>query len=250
MKFFILWQHDHFSILFFPYLRAIPPQTIFLPSSHLLMKVQTHTAEETNIWRYIIPTKEGFHSFLNKETSPSPTDRLAECWFLPINTIVIPPMFLSRRRISLSTPLECFQPFAKPKKPPAKVIHSFHFRIINLLFTTYIFIYISKYLQFLELFISKEIFSKTIMNDSLSLSFFTHIHFSKKNHLIAPFNCKTIIINLLNSSSNIIILQYTLEKFLRNNRNEEKEEKRNKNQTYKIHKKEKLGYHLETIPQL
>lgn len=74
-------------------------------------------------------------------------------------------------------------------------------------------------MQFLELFISKEIFSKTIINDSLSLSFFTHIHFSKKNHLIAPFNCKTIIINLLNSSSNIIILQYTLEKFLRNNRN-------------------------------
>lgn len=181
MKFFILWQHDHFSVLFFPYLRAIPPQTIFLPSSHLLMKVQTHTAEETNIWRYIIPTKEGFHSFLNKETSPSPTDRLAECWFLPINTIVIPPMFLSRRRISLSTPLECFQPFAKPKKPPAKVIHSFHFRIINLLFTTYIFIYIQIFAISRIIHFKRNIFKNDNKRFSFSLFLYTHPLFKEES---------------------------------------------------------------------
>lgn len=170
-----------------PLFRLILPLFTSDSSSNYLSTIFPSINESANSYRRrnkyltIYHTKEGFHSFLNKETSPSPTDRLAECWFLPINTIVIPPMFLSRRRISLSTPLECFQPFAKPKKPPAKVIHSFHFRIINLLFTTYIFIYIQIFAISRIIHFKRNIFKNDNERFSFSLFLYTHPLFKEES---------------------------------------------------------------------
>lgn len=110
MKFFILWQP--LFRLIFP-LFTIPPQTL---SSHLLMKVQTHTAEK-QIFDDI--SYEGRIPFLFKWTSSSPIYRL---WVLisPYKHHCHSAHVFIAARISLSTPLECFQPLPSQRNRQRK----------------------------------------------------------------------------------------------------------------------------------
>lgn len=145
MKFFILWQP--LFRLIFP-LFTIPPQTL---SSHLLMKVQTHTAEK-QIFDDI--SYEGRIPFLFKWTSSSPIYRL---WVLisPYKHHCHSAHVFIAARISLSTPLECFQPLPSQRNRQRK---SSIVSIPNHKSSIYLRIYI-----YIELFISKEIFPKTTM---------------------------------------------------------------------------------------